>query len=298
MGKDTDIGWCHHTLNPWWGCHRVSAGCERCYAQTFDRRVHGRDTTHWDLRGERRFFGDKYWHQVISWNRAAKKAGERRRVFVGSMCDWAEIHPDPDTNAKMNACRARLWEMIAGCEWLDFLLLTKRIENVRQFLPGPVTSVAGHRPQWSVLPWNNVWIGTTVENQEYADKRLPQLLAIPAVVRFLSCEPLLGPIDLTMFFADATCRRGLPWVIVGAESGGRARPCETAWIRSIRDQCLAAGAPLFLKQAVADLSIPQPFRPIRLGAGSFDKGKVKGSPMIEMPYLDGHQYVQFPEVTP
>ena len=278
MGEGTSIGWCDHTFNTWWGCFRVSPGCTHCYAATFDKRVHGTDTDHWDRTGTRRFFGESHWNQPLKWNRRAATAEVRERVFCGSMCDWAEIHALADVNCRLETIRGRLWQTIRETRALDWLLLTKRTANVSAMVPG----------DWGRRGYGNVWLGTTVEDCD-RKFRIDILRGIPAVVRFLSIEPLLedlGELDL----------RGIHWVIAGAESGGKARPCETKWIRSIRDQCARAGVAFFLKQAVADLSIPQPLRPIRLGRGSFDKGKAGGSPMIEMPYLDGKQHVAFPEV--
>lgn len=283
MGKETRIAWCDHTFNPWWGCFKISAGCKNCYAATFDRRVHGKDSTFWDVAGPRRFFGDKHWGAPRRWNAAAAKAGERRRVFCGSMCDWAEIHPDPETNQKMGECRTRLFELIQATPHLDWLLLSKRIENAKVFLP------------WS-MPWPNVWVMTTVENQEEAARRIPILLEIDAVVRGLSCEPLLGPVELAKASPNArSFIEDLEWVIAGAESGHHARACDVQWLRELRDQCLAARVPFLLKQAVSDQSLPAAERPIRLlGGSAFDKGKVGGNPLIEMPFLDGRQHLEFP----
>jgi protein gp37 len=170
-------------------------------------------------------------------------------VFCASMADVFDNHRSilPDW-------RANLWSLIAATPHLDWLLLTKRPQNIAKMLP----------PTWSD-GWPNVWLGTTVENQTEADRRIPHLLATPARVRFLSCEPLLGPVDLTRVknpvCGEVCALTGylgtgmygdygpkLAWVICGGESGPGARPMHPDWARSLRDQCQAAGVPFFMKQ--------------------------------------------------
>ena len=235
MGENSKIEWTHHTFNPWWGCMKVSDGCANCYAETFAKRtghsIWGPATT-----TQRRTFGDKHWAEPLKWNDEAEKAGERRRVFCASMADVFEEHP------QLHAERMRLWELIQRTPWLDWLLLTKRPENVGWFAPT--------RWQTDGYP-GNVWIGTSVENQAMADKRIPILATIPAAVRFLSCEPLLGPLDLATWFYsmmtdDYSC--AIDWVIVGGESGPKARPMSPDWVRSVRDQCNGAGVAFHFKQ--------------------------------------------------
>lgn len=324
MGKETSIAWCDHTFNPWWGCVKVSPACTNCYAATFDKRVGG---DHWGPKSERRFFGDKHWSEPLKWNAAAEKASKRARVFCASMADVFELNSD------VNDARRRLFDLIAITPMLDWLLLTKRPESIATMIP------------WAsyATPWPNVWLGTTVENQEYADSRIPHLLAVPAVVHFLSCEPLLGPIDLRHVQHDHTFEvdaltgnhgvkrplagRGprVDWVIAGCESGARARACDVAWLRFLRDQCRDAGNSFLLKQAVADVERcdgcggvvryralsssladasckccgegPEACDPdgIMEGEGSRTK-KIAGVEVIELPYLDGRQYANFPEV--
>jgi protein gp37 len=246
MGEASKIEWTDHTFNPWWGCARVSPGCQHCYAESFAKR-YGHDV--WGKNGARRFFGDKHWSEPVKWNAKAEAEGVRRRVFCASMADVFEDHPAlPDQ-------RDRLWDLIGRTPWLDWLLLTKRPENVAAMVPG------GH--DWPA----NVWPGTTVEDQERASLRVPVFLGATwgATVRFLSCEPLLGPLDLTASLgwrgargclADdpdvrqwgALCGAGIDWVICGGESGRGARPMNPDWARSLRDQCVAAGVPFFFKQ--------------------------------------------------
>jgi protein gp37 len=234
MGQKTAIAWTHHTFNPWWGCEKVSPGCTHCYAETFSKRTgHGV----WGKEAPRRFFGDKHWNEPLHWDEHARRAGERRRVFCASMADVLEDRRDLD------AQRDRLWGLIQRTGYLDWLLLTKRPENVARLVP------------WSQQTWpGHVWLGVTVEDQQRADERMPALAASPAYVRFLSCEPLLGPVDLERPRCEDEARRGdacidhIDWVIAGGESGPRSRPCDVAWIRSLRDQCRDSRTAFFCKQ--------------------------------------------------
>ena len=171
MGRDSEIEWTHHTFNPWWGCTKVSPACENCYAEAWAKRV-GSDV--WGAKAERRFFGAKHWKEPELWNDAAERLGIRYRVFCASMADVFESRAD------LKPERAKLWEVITKTPALDWLLLTKRPQNIAKMVP------------WGKKWPDNVWIGTTVEDQKFAALRLPHLLALPAAVRFLSCEPLLG----------------------------------------------------------------------------------------------------------
>lgn len=246
MGKTTEISWTDHTFNPWWGCVKVSPACTHCYAATFA----GRFNVEWGPKAERRFFDQKHWNEPLKWDRKAKAHGLRRRVFCASMADVFEAlpedHPDADRMAEE---RMRLWGIVNDTPNLDWLLLTKRPENIPAMVPYGWMHGAG-------FP-SNVWCGTTAENQEYADQRIPALLQVPAAVRFLSCEPLLGPVDVDQWL-DCGYESGGPqgwvsepsinWVIVGGESGPGARPMHPDWARSLRDQCVAAGVPFHFKQ--------------------------------------------------
>lgn len=257
MGANTGIEWCDASFNPWWGCTKVSDGCKFCYADTLSRR-YGHDI--WGPKAERRFFGTKHWQEPLKWNRDAEQEGQRRRVFCASMADVFEQHMLPEVSGKQHEARCVLWETIERTPWLDWLLLTKRPEHIRDMVP----------VRWLHEPPHNVWYGTSTENQEYADTRIPELLRVPAVVRFLSCEPLLGPVTLRSTpegqrattvrtwleynqrvqdgtFNPATYSR-IDWVIAGGESGPGARPMHPEWARSLRDQCQAAGVAFFFKQ--------------------------------------------------
>lgn len=232
MGANSKIEWTHHTHNPWWGCARVSPGCEHCYAETFDRRVHGAERAHWGHGGPRRFMSDKHWAQPLRWQEAAVAAGERHRVFCASMADVFELHPDPQVSALMQLERARLWRLIGETPALDWLLLTKRPENVAQLVPWPGT--------WP----RNVWLGVTGEDQRRLEQRLEHVEAFEHLVSvvFLSCEPLLGPVSIREH------RDLVDWVIVGGESGGHARPMAIDWARQLRDEAQEFGIPFFFKQ--------------------------------------------------
>jgi protein gp37 len=233
VGETTAISWCDATFNPVWGCQRVSEGCGSstgggCYAEAFAKRVgHGkRLPTIWGPAGttERRTFGDDHWREPLRWDRHAARDGVRRRVFVGSMCDWAEDHPTVEAELP------KLWQLVERCPSLDFLLLTKRPENIRDRLP----------PSWLRHPRPNVWLGTTCETQARLDARAPILLDVPAVVHFFSCEPLLESLDLRGFRPA--------WCLIGGESGPRARFFASTWARSLIEQCRHAGIRPFMKQ--------------------------------------------------
>jgi protein gp37 len=221
MGKYSKIGWTTHTFNPWWGCQKVSPACEFCYAQTWAKRT-GHDV--WGGEALRRFFGEPHWREPLKWNAEAIEAGEHPRVFCASMADVFEDRPD------LEASRNRLWDLIEKTDQLRWLLLTKRPENI------------GRRCRWAGGPWpENVWLGTTVESQRWAERRLPHLLAHAAPVRFISAEPLLGPLDLSPF-------PGIGWIIAGGESGAKARPTHPRWLRDLGLYAAFNGIPFFFKQ--------------------------------------------------
>ena len=221
MGETTGIAWTDHTFNPWIGCQRVSPGCQHCYAETLNKRW-GDDN--WGKNAERRVTSDSNWRLPERWNRQAAAEGKRHRVFCASMADVFEDNP------QVLEARDRLFALIATTPWLDWQLLTKRPENVLRLTEG-----------YGALD-SNVWIGCTAEDQEHANTRIQELARIPASVRFLSCEPLLGPIDLSDVLGL------IDWVIVGGESGPGARPMHVDWARTIRDDCYLQSVPFFFKQ--------------------------------------------------
>ncbi|MFU1980894.1 DUF5131 family protein [Bordetella hinzii] len=228
MGKDTRIEWTHHTFNPWWGCVRVSHACDHCYAETWAKRL-GENV--WGPKTDRRFFSDAHWKEPLKWHREAVAQGVRRRVFCASMADVFENRKD------LIPHRARLLELIAATPQLDWLLLTKRIHLVRKQLPKGYEFPA------------NVWLGATVENQDAVEKRLKYLLEFTTPsVRFLSCEPLLGPIDLRKYLRRGENGMRVDWVIAGGESGAGARPMDPAWPDDLRKQCTTAKVAFHFKQ--------------------------------------------------
>jgi protein gp37 len=232
MAEKTGIAWTDHTFNPWWGCVKVSPGCQHCYAEAFSNRT-GHDVWGPAKTTPRRTFGAKHWYEPIKWDNSAALEGVRRRVFCASMADVFENHPTA------NAERPKLWSVIRETPLLDWQILTKRPENIAGMLPS----------DWGE-GYQNVWLGTSVEDQDRADERIPELLKVPARVRFLSCEPLLGPIDLTslLWHARAWGNPGIHWAIVGGESGGQRRPMEIAWLAKIVEDCRTYGVAPFVKQ--------------------------------------------------
>ena len=271
--KDTKIAWCDHTFNPWIGCAKVSPGCDNCYAEAMDKRFGG---GHYGRGAPRKRTSAANWRQPVKWMLDYEKQchdectasdstvthAPRPKVFSGSLCDWL------DDEAPVGWL-ADLLALIHDTPNLDWLLLSKRPENflprikrVEQFaFDERIRDMAVKFAEWrDGTPPPNVWIGTTVENQEMADKRIPELLKIPAKVRFLSVEPMLGPVDLwgakykTAGKAGMTGAvtswegHGVDWVICGGESGANARPMHPDWARGLRDQCAAAGVPFFFKQ--------------------------------------------------
>ncbi|MDC3312704.1 phage Gp37/Gp68 family protein [Flavobacteriaceae bacterium] len=210
MSDKTNISWTDHTQNFWWGCTKIAPGCDNCYAATFDKRVGG---NHWagpDNAGadKPRLTKDANWRKPYRWNRQAESDGIRRRVFCGSMMDWC------DKNAPDGA-RERMWQVIRETPWLDWQLLTKRATLIERCLPD----------DWGD-GYDNVWLGVTVENVEYGFPRIEALSKIPAKVRFLSCEPLIGPLDGLHTIAPLN---RIHWAIIGGESGPGARPMEYEW---------------------------------------------------------------------
>jgi protein gp37 len=283
MSEQTGIEWCDSTFNPWIGCTKVGPGCDHCYAeQRMDTRL---KKVNWGAGQPRKRTSAANWRLPIKWNSApfyecpdcgmrgdAKTMGDdpkeckhlnaypaRRRVFCASLADVFDNEVDP-------AWRIDLFELIAATPNLDWLILTKRIGNVM-----PMCS--GDGLMFDMI-CQRVWLGATIVNQEEADRDIPKLLDTPAAVRFLSMEPLLGPVLLSAYDHDflegwtvepVCCGRpgseccGCPdpsqvqtpridWVIVGGESGQGARPMHPDWVRSLRDQCAAAGVPYLFKQ--------------------------------------------------
>lgn len=303
--ENSKIEWCDHTFNSWIGCTKVSPGCVNCYAEARDLRFDG--GIHWGKGAPRRRTSEANWQQPVKWNenyrylfvecsvchwrgdvsggRGMRSEGSvmccpacdavgvlrptRPRVFCASLADWLDDEVPIDWLAD-------LLRLIHDTPHLDWLMLSKRPQNwlgrllaaMATLQPGPLLDWAY---KWRIgAPPANVWMGTTVEDQTRAGERIPALLSIPARVRFLSCEPLLGPVDLNYAFGIPTgagngscamhlagvCPEGLlpigkqhlHWVICGGESGLNARPMHPDWARSLASQCSAAGVAFFFKQ--------------------------------------------------
>lgn len=265
MSENTKIEWADHTFNPWIGCTKVSPGCDHCYAEAWDRRfaVSG-NAMRWGNGKARTRTGAANWRQQLKWNAEAESTGTRARVFCASLADVFD-------NEVPDEWRQDLFELIGETPNLDWLLLTKRIGNAEDMIN---RALLDDGPTW---PWPHVWLGASIVNQDEADRDIPKLLATPAATHFLSMEPLLGPVNLMMLGAatwtngalghrlthiETDALRGLriingleaedvprlDWVIVGGESGPHARPMHPDWVRSLRDQCTAAGVPFLFKQ--------------------------------------------------
>jgi len=259
MAEQTGIQWTNHTFNPVSGCTKISPGCANCYAVDLPPAM--RRHAEWGNK-PRIFASESYWAQLQTWHRKAKEAGVKRRVFCASVADIFE--GEPGVREGKDGPRAgylpmldRLFGVIAATPWLEYQLLTKRPWNAARWWAE--SAMSGR--QWPA----NALIGCTAENQEQANRRIPHLFRIPAR-RFVSFEPLLGPID----FAQVCPDQVIDWAIVGGESGRKARPMHPDWVRSLRDQCQSAGVAFFFKQMM-----------------------VNGS-MAELPELDGRVWQQFP----
>jgi protein gp37 len=226
MGRDTGITWTDHTFNPWWGCTRVSAGCERCYAESFANRLGARL---WGSGVPRRTFGVKHWQEPLLWNRQAAAEGRKHFVFCGSMCDVM------DEEAPAGE-RARLWPLIDHTPYLIWQLLTKRPEGFARWLPK--------------FEHGNVILMATAENQEVYNLRWP-LLRDAADRRGLqtgiSYEPALGPLSIAGFDSAPD------WLIFGGESGAGRRVMvhEAENAAKILFECTMLGVRFFIKQMSA-----------------------------------------------
>jgi protein gp37 len=272
MGEQTAISWTDHTFNPWWGCWKIADECKHCYADDLANRY---AKGLWGRTAPRRFFSDKHWNEPRKWNRKAKRDGVRRRVFVGSMCDWAEVHPVPEIAAQMDAARERLFALIKECTSLDWLLLSKRTSSVAQHLPWMAPEVCGpHGAVQIAKPWSHVWIGTTAGTRERMRRDGSDVRLIPAAVRFISCEPLLEDIPRDEWDAVLDPGAGggeIHWLIVGNESGHKRRPAEMDWVRTARDAAAAHDVRFHFKQWV----------------------ELNGA-KVHLPVLDERQWAEFP----
>ena len=286
MAGTSNIEWTDSTFNPWIGCTRISPACDHCYAavSTPARAMN----IAWGAGQPRRRTSPANWKLPLRWNRADfRECGDcgwrgevdtleddtcracgrherlepaRRRVFCASLADVFD-------NEVPGSWRADLFGLIRATPNLDWLLLTKRIGNAITMIDA-AGGWSGATPTGSRNPLPNVWLGSTICNQAEADRDIPKLLATPAAVRFLSMEPLLGPVNFRWqpYAHEATgetyrqylerqgsvnhleALRKVDWVIAGGESGTEARPMHPSWVRELRDQCAAAGVPFLFKQ--------------------------------------------------
>ncbi len=230
MGEITKIAWTMHTMNPWIGCTKVSEGCDHCYAETLNHRW-GNDN--WGKGKPRRVTSDANWKQPLRWDKQATAAGEKHMVFCASLADVM------DDEAPIGA-RERLWELISNTPNLIWQLLTKRPQRYARYLP-------------SVFRHNNVWLGTTAENQHYYDIRFPYLreaASARGLITFVSYEPALGPLTLKSNVIDG--HFPVPdQLICGGESGHERRPMEVSWAENIKKECEIYGVKFFMKQLSA-----------------------------------------------
>lgn len=211
MSETTAIGWTQATWNPWYGCTKVSAGCDHCYMFR-DMKRYGRDPE--TVTRSKTKFGDP-----LKWK-------EGRLIFTCSWSDW--FHKDADP------WRDEAWEIVRKTPHHTYQILTKRAGRIARHLPA----------DWGE-GYANVWLGTSIENEQNS-RRLWQLLGIPALTRFVSSEPLLGPWSVRRAIGNHEAQ--LHWLIDGGESGGNCRPSELDWFRQHRDECAEMGIAYYLKQ--------------------------------------------------
>ena len=263
MGENSKIQWTTHTFSPWYGCQKVSAGCDRCYAETMmDHRYH---KVEWGPHGERKRTSETYWKQPLRWARKAREAIEdfdegmltlrppRPRVFCASLADVFDNQADPQW-------RIDLWNLIAATPELDWLILTKRPENIAQMFPRS-WGLRGEPGYDGVMP--NVWLGFTAEDQENYERRWKIMREIPAAVRFCSYEPAIGPLRIFAAGGETGYPAGLGWLICGGESGKGYRWMEQEWEEAVRHDCARAGIPYFFKQRAGKLPISANFPVVR-----------------------------------
>ena len=233
MAENSKIEWTDHTFNPWIGCQKVSPGCDHCYAETLSNRY---GWVQWGPHGERKRTSEANWRKPRQWAKAARGTGKRPRVFCASLADVFD-------NQAPQEWRDDLFEMISETPELDWLLLTKRPENIDGMLPLSWRASAGPN-------WDNVWLGTTCEDQPAYDRRWPILRAIPAAVHFISYEPAIGPLTLFGhgYYPD--------WIICGGESGPGARYMDPSWADNLMGECLDEGIAFFMKQMTGKKPIP------------------------------------------
>lgn len=287
---ETKIEWADFTMNPWLGCTKVSPGCNHCYAEAFNKRT---GKAKWGPNGTRIKTSENYWRQPLKWNREAEAAGVRKRVFCASLADVFEDwvgdvmhHTGIVLGRSLDDLRAELFALIDQTPWLDWLLLTKRPENIARMWCSHANT-DGRPP--SQLHRDNVWLGTSISDQATAIKNLDPLLNCRSLCRFtfVSAEPLLGPVDFRKLTGctrdDDSCKcfpGGIDQVIIGCESNGQGVgslgefPDNQSWLFAAEDivsQCRAAGVAAFVKQIPSNklVSHDMDYWPARLRVRQF-----------------------------
>jgi len=297
MGK-TSIEWTDASWNPIVGCTEVSPGCANCYAarlaatrlrhvseyetlaESISDSPNERKNPRWT--GEVRFLPERL-EEPLHWRKP-------RKIFV---CDMGDLFHEKVTDQWLFA----VFGVMGGASQHTFQVLTKRPERMQRFLNMPIIKEKFLRA-FSRWPLPNVWLGVSVENQHFADERIPLLLQTPAAVRWISCEPLLGPVDLRAptEFVRPWLDKGIDWVVCGGESGPNARPMHPDWARSLRDQCQAAGVPFFFKQwgewaPMGEIDGPRTFVGHNLGDGHM---MLRYGKKLARRLLDGREWNEFP----
>ncbi len=293
MGEKTRIAWCDYTFNGWIGCTKVSAGCKYCYAERENNHYHW-NPAGWGPNAPRKLTSDANWKMPLKWNKAAAAAGVIRRVFCSSLADVFDPEVSP-------LWKVRLFSLIDACKNLEWLLLTKRPENIKNDLPW----------KWIEFPPENVRLMVTAENQEMADRRIPILLDSWHGKNGISVEPMLSNIELPHYYSALTKEdeenggpiftylgidgKYIDWVICGGESGTNARPMHPDWARSLRDQCAIAGVPFLFKQ----WGEWSPYSPPETTSRKIQV--VENYPMFRLGkenagrLLDGREWMEFPK---
>lgn len=233
MAENSKIEWTTHTFNPWIGCQKVSSGCDHCYAEAMMDHRYGK--VQWGPHGERKRTSEANWKLPLRWAKAARAAGIRPKVFCSSLADVFD-------NQAPKGARGDLFRLIEATPELDWLLLTKRPENI-----GRMIEDGG----WSKGFPPNVWLGTTCEDQAAYDRRWPILAQFNLRVRFISYEPAIGPLTILNHKEKPN------WIICGGESGKGFRDMPEPWAEGVMGECDEHFIPFFMKQMAGLRPIPQ-----------------------------------------
>lgn len=287
MGKTTGIDYCDASWGPWRGCTKVSAGCQRCYAEREMKRF-GTDFNTVTRAADKTFNAPLHWK-------------ESQKIFV---CPWGDFFHE-----KADEWRGDALNIMRDCSQHTFVIPTKRPERIIECIYGETKNILNAGNRWDVDHLPNVWFLASVENQEQADKRIPELLKLREYgdwpVLGVSIEPMLGEIDLSQYWLDPMFL--LDWVICGGESGPNARLCHPDWVRSLRDQCVEAGVPFFFKQHGAwlhetqeqgnytNLEIAEPYPPTCRWSDGSVSYKVSNQHLC---LLDGREWKEYPTIFP